>query len=193
MYFFFLFSGKVQCTAVVMVIVQILTLIHLLNCPHITNDFRIRNYDNKLSPFWTATSVLWAFCIQVTGGLSKEVLLFLLGVNTCKFLLTASDIQSLQQALHDSDKKAHTYMKRYSRVQVSNLIPHYQKPTKYFITKVFSGEIRQISCGFHMKSSRFHVDFRWNLVDFMQISWNLADFVRISWNPQRKTNNCQEW
>ena len=37
------------------------------------------------------------------------------------FFLVASDIQNMQQALHDSEKKANTYMKRYSRVQVGSL------------------------------------------------------------------------
>ena len=39
-----------------------------------------------------------------------------------QFFLVASDIQNMQQALHDSEKKANTYMKRYSRVQVRSYL-----------------------------------------------------------------------
>ena len=34
------------------------------------------------------------------------------------------------------------------------------------------------SGGFHVKPTRFHADFRWNLADFVQISWNPPDFER---------------
>ena len=52
-----------------------------------------------------------------------------------QFFLVASDIQNMQQALHDSEKKAITYMKRYSRVQVSSLFVLMNVYVRFLIEK----------------------------------------------------------
>ena len=76
-----------------------------------------------------------------------------------------------------------------------------ERPILDHHAKAHIHEIRRISCGFHLKSTRFHVDFTWNLPDFVwSFTWNPPDFT--CWNPPDFTcwnpadferHNCQEW